>query len=246
MATAQGKGKRRASITDLTPHFDTLPDVARRLRRRTEELGADHFAVFLVDTRPRRLRPSLDSDYPGHDLRTARLAECLGDRFIRRAEASTLPFWWIGGAPGSSSSAAAVSLSRCAWAERIDPPAQVETSLALPLAAERGDGGLMVVSGDRMELSTQSLSELHAFCLLQFGLISRLRPTVAETAPQMSRREVECLKLTANGCTSDEIATRLGLSVHTTNQYLTNSSQKLNAVGRVHAVAKALRLGLID
>ena len=43
-----------------------------------------------------------------------------------------------------------------------------------------------------------------------------------------------------------EIAAQLGLSVHTANQYLTNSAQKLNAVNRMHAVAKALRLGLID
>ena len=30
------------------------------------------------------------------------------------------------------------------------------------------------------------------------------------------------------------------------NQYLSNTTQKLNAVNRMHAVAKALRLGLID
>jgi DNA-binding CsgD family transcriptional regulator len=34
--------------------------------------------------------------------------------------------------------------------------------------------------------------------------------------------------------------------VHTTNQYLTQSAQKLNAVSRTQAVAKALRLGLIE
>ena len=45
---------------------------------------------------------------------------------------------------------------------------------------------------------------------------------------------------------SDEIATRLGLSVHTANQYLANTTQKLNAVNRMHAVAKALRAGLFD
>ena len=62
----------------------------------------------------------------------------------------------------------------------------------------------------------------------------------------MTRRELECLKLTANGYTSEEIARLLKLSVHTTNQYLTQSVQKLNAVSRTQAVAKALRLGLIE
>ena len=62
----------------------------------------------------------------------------------------------------------------------------------------------------------------------------------------MSAREIQCLRLTAEGKTSEEIARRLGLSVHTANQYLSATSQKLNAVNRMHAVAKALRLGLID
>ena len=140
----------------------------------------------------------------------------------------------------------AASLARCIWAENVPAPSLAGAALALPLTAEREDDGLMVISGDAMSFTMRSLTDLHGFCLMQFGLIARLRPTVADAPPQMSPREVECLKLTANGCTSEEIATRLGLSVHTANQYLTNSSQKLNAVGKVHAVAKALRLGLID
>lgn len=73
-----------------------------------------------------------------------------------------------------------------------------------------------------------------------------LHPVSANQSPAMSRRELECLNLTAEGLTSEEIAKKLGLSVHTANQYLINTTQKLNAVNRVHAVAKALRAGLID
>ena len=68
----------------------------------------------------------------------------------------------------------------------------------------------------------------------------------AEDARRSRKRELECLKLTANGYTSEEIAQLLKLSVHTANQYLTNTAQKLNAVNRMHAVAKALRMGLIE
>ncbi len=42
-----------------------------------------------------------------------------------------------------------------------------------------------------------------------------------------------------------QIAAMLGLSMHTATQYLTSAAQKLDAVSRTHAVAKALRLGLI-
>jgi DNA-binding CsgD family transcriptional regulator len=57
---------------------------------------------------------------------------------------------------------------------------------------------------------------------------------------------MECLKLTARGLTSEDIARQLGLSVHTANQYLASTTQKLDATNRIHAVAKAMRLGLID
>ena len=63
--------------------------------------------------------------------------------------------------------------------------------------------------------------------------------------PAMSNRELDCLRLTADGKTSEEIAAMLGLSMHTATQYLTSAAQKLDAVSRTHAVAKALRLGLI-
>ncbi len=44
----------------------------------------------------------------------------------------------------------------------------------------------------------------------------------------------------------EDIARILGLSVHTANQYLTSAGAKLDAVNRMQAVAKAIRLGLIE
>jgi DNA-binding CsgD family transcriptional regulator len=79
-----------------------------------------------------------------------------------------------------------------------------------------------------------------------FGRLIALRVKDEDSHPKLSRRELECLRLTAEGQTSEEIAAGLNLSVHTANTYLGNATQKLNAVNRMHAVAKALRLGLID
>jgi DNA-binding CsgD family transcriptional regulator len=241
---SQRRNARPALLAPETaPHLDTLPDVARRLRRLSMDSGCDHFAVYLfANGEARRMLPSLDSEYPGHSDRTAHLAETLGEPFIRRALDSTRPFWWTtdAGAP------AAIALQRCMWAEEVGPPSVAGTALALPLSAERDESGLMVLSGERMAFTMRSLTELHARCLQLFGLIARLRPTVADAPPAMTRREIECLRLTANGHTSEEIAARLGLSVHTTTQYVANFSQKLNAMNKVHAVAKAMRLGLID
>ena len=73
----------------------------------------------------------------------------------------------------------------------------------------------------------------------------RTAVTAANMA-QHSRCELECLRLTAAGRTSEDIARILGLSVHTANQYLTSAGVKLDAVNRMHAVAKAMRAGLIE
>jgi DNA-binding CsgD family transcriptional regulator len=97
-----------------------------------------------------------------------------------------------------------------------------------------------------MSVEQDTLYDIHARCFSLFSSVSRIRPGDVGLTRAISRRELECLKLTANGYTSEEIARLLKLSVHTANQYLTQSAQKLNAVSRMQAVAKALRLGLIE
>lgn len=62
---------------------------------------------------------------------------------------------------------------------------------------------------------------------------------------QLSARERECLTWTAEGKTSEEIAIILHLSAHTVNHYLKSAATKLNAVNRLQAVARAIRLGLL-
>lgn len=69
--------------------------------------------------------------------------------------------------------------------------------------------------------------------------------TSAEPHHALSARERECLSWTAEGKTSEEIAIILELSVHTVNHYLTSAARKLNAVNRLHAVARAIRIGLL-
>ena len=88
---------------------------------------------------------------------------------------------------------------------------------------------------------------IHARAHALFDALPEAQPArTAPDLPAVSPRELQCLRLTADGLTSDDIARRLGLSVHTANQYLANVAEKLNAANRVHAVAKALREGLIE
>jgi DNA-binding CsgD family transcriptional regulator len=66
--------------------------------------------------------------------------------------------------------------------------------------------------------------------------LSFVRPT---------KRELEILDLTAKGLTSEDIATKLDLSIHTVNQYLANTVQKMGATNRSNAIALAFQRGLL-
>lgn len=62
----------------------------------------------------------------------------------------------------------------------------------------------------------------------------------------LSPRECECLRWTALGKTSPEIAVILGRSVETVRLHIKNSMLKLDASTRTHAVAKAMQLGALE
>ena len=57
--------------------------------------------------------------------------------------------------------------------------------------------------------------------------------------------ELSALRLFANGRTADEIAAELGMSKSMVQHYLRVAARKLGARNRVHAVAIAVRNGLI-
>lgn len=78
--------------------------------------------------------------------------------------------------------------------------------------------------------------------LLDIAVLQRIENDGYGLAPRM----VECIHWTAVGKTSEEIAIILGLSAHTVNNYLAAATQKLNAVNRAQAVARALSLGIIS
>lgn len=69
--------------------------------------------------------------------------------------------------------------------------------------------------------------------------------TDREPLPQLSPREIECLKWTAAGKTHTDIAIILNLSEHTIRGYLKDARRKLDCVSLAQAVSKAASLGLI-
>jgi len=232
------------SLGSETHHAVTVPDAVRRCRWIAMDLNAAAFALFFVGPSAERTRlvPCFDADYPSVALSTKLMSGANSEDIVRHTRISTGPLWWADDAVAD----AAARFADLAWVERTVPLAPGSAGIAFPVHAERGQCGLVVFLGSEIVLAEDALYEIHTRCFSLFAAVARMRPGEAGRVGSITKRELECLKLTANGCTSEDIARLLKLSVHTANQYLTQSAQKLNAVNRTQAVAKALRLGLIE
>ena len=67
----------------------------------------------------------------------------------------------------------------------------------------------------------------------------------AESLPDLTPRERQVLRLLADGLTTDQIADKLHISVHTVRRHCQNLMRKLGIHSKVEAVALALRRRLI-
>jgi DNA-binding NarL/FixJ family response regulator len=89
------------------------------------------------------------------------------------------------------------------------------------------------------------LSPLVARYLLRQFALPPAAPATAAATRRLSSREAEILTLVANGHSGPEVASRLGLSLHTVNTHLRNCHAKLDASNRVQAVNRARGSGQI-
>jgi DNA-binding CsgD family transcriptional regulator len=216
-----------------------LPEAIRRSRRLADALGASSFALFFTGRGPAAMRliPCFDQDFPGTSAVTTQLTDAGGNFLGRHAAASACPCWWRGAGDGDE--------LRHAMFTTL-PSLTPERGVALPVWSDGAKGGLFVFTGEALQFGQEAIFALHEECLEIFAAVAAQKTSSGSGVAPITKRELECLRLTAAGRTSEDIARILGLSVHTANQYLTSTALKLDAVNRMHAVAKAMRLGLID
>lgn len=119
------------------------------------------------------------------------------------------------------------------------------THLAFPVQLGTMGNGFVVFFDARAMLNNDLLLDLHRKSVTVMREKLRLAFGMTTGADNLNDREIECLQLVGNGMKSEAIGEQLNLSVHTVNAYLGSATTKLNAVNRIQAIAKAIRLGVI-
>lgn len=111
---------------------------------------------------------------------------------------------------------------------------------------KNGNLGSLGVCGDRSDPEETELMQLSYIANHAYEVLSNIQSLSNKVADNLTDRERECIYWTASGKTSGDVASILGISENTVNNYLTAAALKLNTVNKAHTVAKAVRYGLLD
>ncbi|PKA41438.1 LuxR C-terminal-related transcriptional regulator [Rhizobium sullae] len=104
---------------------------------------------------------------------------------------------------------------------------------------------MFAFSGSRAALSREEEMDLFYAAMEALDRFSSENRTDEGPPENLTRREIECLRWSAAGKSSDEIAIILDLSSHTVVGYLKGAMRKLDSVNRMQAVARAFRYRLL-
>ncbi|SEL86483.1 DNA-binding transcriptional regulator, CsgD family [Xaviernesmea oryzae] len=134
----------------------------------------------------------------------------------------------------------------------VEEVGEENANAALPLStygtmfvSVDGESFVVTLSGNRQDPDAQEAAWLHFILLHLFERLCRSMESGMAPREKLSAREIECLRWAAAGKSSDEIAVILGISAYTVSSYFKTATKKLDAVNRMQAIARAMRLKLI-
>ena len=121
--------------------------------------------------------------------------------------------------------------------------------LSVPLRGMHGETALFSINAELLDRDWRLFRREYVrdFQLLgsYFHAHVLQREGVDELVPELPGRQIEVLKWAAAGKTDWETAAICGMTERTVRYHLSNAMTALNAVNKLHAVAKAIRLRLI-
>lgn len=219
-------------------------DFVSRLQTMQALIGARHFAVLRVTGHgllsARKLVASLNNWGTDADETARTLLDAYGAPMLSHLEASMLPLVWEGAGEGQF-----VESGADPFVCRLPARLLAASGVAFPVRLGAHGNGYVLFTGSFIGLSSDIVIDMHLkSCQMLADMLAGEEKRLAP-AEALSERELACLQMAGDGCISEAIAEKMGLSVHTVNAYLGTATTKLDAVNRIQAIAKAIRLGYI-
>lgn len=237
----QFTGESSIGFTARISECNTSYDILRLTREIASAYGFDYFMIVRMPRDDERSLSSLSiiNNWPPELIqRCDQLGLLEKSRVFSAMQRSTRPIHWRAGEPDREGSEGEGAALFAAYG--------VNRSISFSVQEASGQRGIISFSGKRDAPSEKDMVELSYISNMLYEKISEFRKPEPAIDQLLTGRERECLHWTAGGKTSSEIASILGLSEHTVNHYLSATCQKLGAANRAHAVAKAMRAGLLD
>jgi len=116
----------------------------------------------------------------------------------------------------------------------------------IPVPHISAPAGVVWFGGRNPELNGHTLPCLHLIALYAFERLRKFHAPAYAAIPRLTPRERDVLTLAAVGNTAWEIGEHLNIAKRTADCHINASMRKLGTANRTHAVAIALRDGLID
>lgn len=226
------------------PKAARASDFVARLQVMQTILGAKHFAVLRVSGHglpsARKLTLSLHNWSHDVDGNARALLQAYGPAMLAHLETSMLPLLWEGAGDDQFAESGAEPFTT-----RLPARLLPWSGMAFPVRLGAHGNGYVLFTGAFIAPSSDLIVDMHMkSCQVLIDMLAceekKLAPSEA-----LSEREITCLQMAGDGCISEAIAEKMGLSVHTVNAYLGTATTKLDAVNRIQAIAKAIRLGYI-
>lgn len=227
--------KRISSRSDLFPQFVAMQ----------KKLKARNFAVFRMSggglPNRRKLACELENFGAGAAESYDAFLDAYATTLIEHIDKSLLPLMWSG--MGDACFAEAPEFA--SLTVRLPSGLLPFSGIAFPIRLGTTGNGYVIFTATALDLASDDIIDQHVkSCRLMTELLTLDERRVGH-AESLSEREIACLQLAGDGRISEEIAEKLGLSVHTVNAYLGSAAIKLDSVNRIQAIAKAIRLGYI-
>jgi DNA-binding CsgD family transcriptional regulator len=238
-ASDDGKAGRQVRVSRAST-------LVARLQAMQKQINAKHFAVLRLNgsglPASRKLTCVLDNWGTESEATAHSLTLAYSEQMLEHLDTSLLPLLWNG--TGEHQAAEASDFSR--FTHRLKGRFLSFSGIAFPVRLGAQGNGYVIFMGSYIDLSSAMIIDLHGrSCQIMSDILGADERRVLPSE-SLSDREIACLQMAGDGYISEEIAEKMGLSVHTVNAYLGVATTKLDSVNRIQAIAKAIRLGYIS